>query len=125
MAKINQIYKCSICENIVELVHGGKGDLVCCKKPMVLQIEQTDEEGLTEKHKPVIEDLNDGTMIKIGSVPHPMEPEHYIEWIEVITNKKLCRYKLGPGDKPEVKSYLKDHSYARAYCNIHGLWKNK
>ena len=124
MIKQKQVYKCDICGNIVEVLHAGGGKLVCCGQPMDLQVEKTDEEGLTEKHRPVVENLDDGAIIKIGSVPHPMEKEHYIEWIEVVGDKKICRYPLGPNDKLEVRSYLKDHSYVRAYCNVHGLWKN-
>lgn len=119
----NQIYKCSICGNIVEVLHSGKKDMICCGKPMELQKEKTAEEGFTEKHRPVVEEQDDGAIIKIGAVPHPMEAEHFIEWVEVIEDKKLCRHTLNPGDKPEVRSYQKDHSYVRAYCNIHGLWK--
>lgn len=121
---MNEIYKCSECDDIVEVVHEGKADLSCCGKPMVRQKEQTDEEGLSEKHRPVVKEQSDGAIIKIGALPHPMEKEHHIEWVEVITEGKLCRFALKPGDKPEVRSWLKDHSYVRAYCNVHGLWKN-
>ena len=124
MTKVVQIYKCNVCGNIVEMTHTGVGELVCCGEPMELKKEKTDEKGLTEKHKPVVEKQDDGAIIKIGSVPHPMENEHHIEWVEVITGEKICRYPLSAGDKPEVRSYLKNHSYVRAYCNIHGLWKN-
>lgn len=125
MREVNQIYKCNVCGNIVEMVHGGVGELVCCGLPMELKKEQKDEKGLTEKHRPIIENKDDGATIKIGSIPHPMEKEHYIEWVEVITKTKNCRYILSAGDKPEIRSYQKDHSYVRAYCNIHGLWKNQ
>lgn len=120
MAKINEIYKCGDDGVIVELLSDFDKELSCGD---VLK-EKTEEEGFTEKHKPVIEEQDDGAIIKIGSVPHPMEEEHYIEWVEVITDKKLCRYRLRPGDKPEVRSSLKDHSYVRIYCNVHGLWRN-
>ena len=124
MAKVNEIYKCSDCDCIVETLFDGKDKLHCSGKPMELQVEKTKEDGLAEKHKPVIEKQADGAIIKIGASPHAMEPEHYIEWVEVIEDKKLCRHSLQPGEKPEVRSYQKDHSYVRAYCNIHGLWKN-
>lgn len=124
MTVLNQVYKCEVCGNIIEMLHTGVGELVCCGQPMKLQNEKHEEEGFTEKHRPVIEEQDDDAIIKIGAVPHPMEEAHHIEWVEVIVDKKLCRYKLEPGDKPEVRSYLKDHFYVRAYCNIHGLWKN-
>lgn len=124
MTKVNQIYKCEVCGNISEMVHSGVGEMVCCGQPMVLQSEKTNETGLNEKHRPVVEKDDDVVTIKIGAVPHPMEEAHHIEWVEVITDKKICRFSLSAGEKPEVRSYLKDHHYVRAYCNIHGLWKN-
>ena len=124
MTKVNQIYKCETCGNIVELTHNGSGELVCCGQPMKLMTEQTEGQGLTEKHRPIIEPQNDGALIKIGAVLHPMTEEHFIEWVEIIVEGKLCRYSLSAGNRPEVRSYLKNHNYVRAYCNIHGLWKN-
>lgn len=124
MTKKLEIYKCEVCGNIVEMVHTGQGELVCCGQPMVKQVEKTDEEGLVEKHRPVVEEQDDGAVIKVGSVQHPMEEEHYIEWIEVIADGKICRYELSPGGQPQARSCLKKHDYVRAYCNVHGLWKN-
>lgn len=125
MTELNQIYKCEVCGNIVEVTHTGAGELVCCGQPMKLQEEKTEDEG-KEKHVPVIEEKGEGKInVKIGSVPHPMEEKHYIEWIEVICDLGAFKYYLKPGDKPEVKFFLgdiKDYQ-VRAYCNVHGLWK--
>lgn len=116
MTKQKQIYKCNVCGNIVEVLHSGQGQLVCCGQPMELQIEKEVDEG-KEKHIPVIE----GGKIKVGEVPHPMEESHYIEWIEVDN----CKIFLKPGDKPEAEFNVKENSSVRIYCNIHGLWKSK
>lgn len=124
MTQINQIYKCNVCGNIVEMTHDGIGQLVCCGQPMELKAEQTSEEGLTEKHRPVVEEGGDGVTIKVGSIPHPMEEKHFIEWIEIFADGKLCRYSLKPGDEPKIDSCLKECNSVRAYCNVHGLWKN-
>lgn len=124
MTALNQVYKCEVCGNIIEMLHTGVGELVCCGQPMKLQLEKHEEEGFTEKHQPVIKKSEDGATITIGAVEHPMTEEHYIEWVEVLEDNKLCRHKLKPGDKPTVRSWQKDQSYVRAYCNVHGLWKN-
>ncbi|VVB79902.1 Superoxide reductase [uncultured archaeon] len=125
MTKLREIYKCEVCGNIVEVVHEGAGTLVCCGKPMVLQKENSVDASL-EKHIPVIEFNEEGVSIKVGSVPHPMIPEHYIEWIEIYTDNGTSKKFLKPGDKPEVKFALKTKNIgARAYCNLHGLWKSK
>lgn len=123
MTKLNQIYKCNICGNIVEVLHEGKGQLVCCGQPMELLIGKTDDIG-QEKHVPVVEKTETGIRVKVGSVPHPMEKEHYIEWIEIITDNKIYRKFLRPGDKPEAEFKIKEKKVeTREYCNIHGLWK--
>lgn len=120
-----QIYKCEICGNIVEVVHAGQGELVCCGQPMKLLVENT-VDASKEKHVPVIEKTGDGVKVKIGSVAHPMEEKHYIEWIELIADGSACRQFLKPGDKPEAffKIVGKEVT-AREYCNLHGLWKNQ
>tara|TARA_Y100000310_G_C20382973_1_gene669040 strand:+ start:316 stop:687 length:372 start_codon:yes stop_codon:yes gene_type:complete len=123
MTKINQIWKCNVCGNIIEIVHSGADALVCCGQPMVLFEEQTesDEEGKQEKHVPVIK----GNQVKIGSVEHPMDEEHYIEWIEAVSESGVsCRKLLKPGDKPEAE-FRFEVKQARAYCNLHGLWASK
>jgi superoxide reductase len=123
MTEKKQIYKCNICGNIVEVIHVGQGELVCCGQPMELQREKTEDAG-EEKHVPVIEKTEDGVRVKIGSHPHPMEEQHYIEWIEIIVNGRSYRKFLGPNDKPEADFEIRaDNIQAREYCNIHGMWK--
>lgn len=124
MTKLKQVYKCNVCGNIVEVLHVGGGELVCCGQPMKLLEEKTTDEG-SEKHVPVIETTEKGVKVKVGSVPHPMEKEHYIEWIEIIADGKSYRQFLKPGDSPEVELEVKaENLEVREYCNVHGLWKN-
>lgn len=120
----NQIYKCSICGNIVEVLFAGGGTLVCCGKPMELLGGKTEDVGY-EKHVPVIEKTDGKIKIKVGSVPHPMEKEHYIQWIEIIANGRVYRKFLDPGDTPEAEFEINNANglIVREYCNIHGLWK--
>ncbi len=123
MAEKLQIYKCAVCGNIVEVVHGGVGELVCCGQPMDLLDEKTADAGM-EKHVPVIEKIDGGYRVKVGSVPHPMEAKHYIEWIEVIADGKVYRQFLTPVDQPEAVFNVEAESIsAREYCNVHGLWE--
>lgn len=123
MTQEKQIYKCNVCGNIVEVVHSGVGQLVCCGQPMELLEEKTIENEGKEKHVPVIEKTNKGFKVKIGSVPHPMEESHYIEWIEISVNGITYRKFLKPGDKPEAEFCIKEEEIkAREYCNQHGLW---
>ena len=123
MAKKLEIYKCMICGNIVEVLHGGAGELVCCGKEMELQDENT-VDAAKEKHVPVIEKIDGGVKVKVGSVAHPMEEKHYIEWIELLADGKAYRQFLNPGDTPEAVFNLSaDSVSAREYCNLHGLWK--
>jgi superoxide reductase len=124
MTAQKQIYRCNVCGNIVEVLHTGQGELVCCGQPMELLEAKTADEG-KEKHVPVIETGDKGVKVKVGSVPHPMEEKHYIEWVEVITDGDGCRQFLRPGDKPEAAFDIKSKKVAaREYCNIHGLWKS-
>ena len=123
MAKQLQIYKCTLCGNIVEVLHGGDGELVCCGQPMSKLAGQT-AEAAKEKHVPVIEKIDGGYKVKVGSVPHPMEEKHYIEWIELIADAKAYRQFLQPGTPAEAVFHVKaDSVSAREYCNVHGLWK--
>lgn len=125
MTKKLQVYKCEVCGNIVEVLHEGAGELVCCDQPMKLLQEQTEEQG-KEKHLPVIEKTDVGIKVKVGSVPHPMEEKHYIEWVAVQTDRGIFRKFLKPGEKPEAQFETKqDILQAREYCNIHGLWVTK
>jgi superoxide reductase len=123
MAKRLEIYKCEKCGNIVEVLHGGEGELVCCGEPMKLFVENT-VDAAKEKHVPVVEEVAKGVKVKVGSVPHPMEEKHYIEWVEVIVDGKAYREFLKPGDAPEAVFDIKAKGVtAREYCNLHGLWK--
>lgn len=118
-----EIYKCGVCGNMVEVLHVGGGELVCCNQPMILQVENTTD-AAKEKHVPVVEKTTDGYKVKIGSVAHPMEEKHYIEWVQIIAGDKSYREFLKPGVAPEAVFKLANGSItAREYCNIHGLWK--
>jgi superoxide reductase len=123
--KLNQIYKCNICGNIVEVVHTGAGELVCCNQPMQLMVENT-VDAAKEKHVPTIQEGEDGILVKVGEVDHPMEEKHFIEWIEIIEeNGKVHRKHLNQGDKPELEFFVDSKGLiARAYCNLHGLWRS-
>jgi len=125
MAKKLGVYKCEICGNIVEVLHEGKGELVCCGQSMKLQEENT-VEAAYEKHIPVIEKVDGGIKVKVGEVPHPMMEKHFIEWVEVIAGDKAYRQFLKPDEAPEATFAIEDENvYAREYCNLHGLWKSK
>ncbi|HQQ10471.1 MAG TPA: desulfoferrodoxin [Synergistales bacterium] len=124
MANQLDIFKCEVCGNVVELLHVGGGELVCCGQPMTLMEEKT-ADSATEKHVPVIEKKDGGILVKVGSIPHPMEEKHYIEWIQLIVDGKNCKQFLKPGDVPEAFfSENGDSVSAREYCNIHGLWRS-
>ena len=123
MAKRMQVYKCEICGNIVEVLHEGRGALVCCGQPMKLYEENT-VDAAREKHVPVVEKVEGGFKVTVGSVAHPMQDKHYIEWIEVMAGDRVCRQFLKPGGAPEATFAIDaDAVTARAYCNLHGLWK--
>jgi superoxide reductase len=118
-----QVYKCSVCGNQVEVTAVGGGTLVCCNKPMDLMAENTTD-AAQEKHVPVMERVDGGIKVKVGSVPHPMQKEHWIEWIEVIAGGKTYRQFLEPGEPPEAVFPIDDQQLnVRAFCNLHGLWK--
>lgn len=124
MAEQLQVYKCEKCGNIIEVLHGGAGDLVCCGENMILLDAKTADQG-KEKHVPVVEKTDQGFKVKVGSVSHPMEEKHFIEWIEVIDDKgKAYRQFLKPGQAPEAV-FCVDSSQvtAREHCTIHGMWK--
>ena len=124
MPKQLEVYKCELCGNIVEVMHGGDGALVCCGAPMKLMVEGTTD-AAKEKHVPVLEETADGYTIKVGSVAHPMTPEHYIQWVELIMGAKVYREFLQPGQEPQASFKIdkKEKPIAREYCNLHGLWK--
>jgi superoxide reductase len=125
MTKLREIYKCNVCGNIVEVLHAGIGELVCCEEPMEKMEEKT-EDSTKEKHVPYVEKTDDGTLVKIGqNENHPMEEKHYIEWIQIIADETSHRKFLKPGDEPHALFKIKaDDITAREYCNIHGLWKS-
>ena len=123
MAERLEVYKCELCGNIVEVLHGAQGELVCCGEPMKKMVENT-VDAAKEKHVPVVEKTADGWLVKVGSVAHPMEEKHYIEWIELMADGKAYRQFLEPGQAPEALFKVDaDQVTAREYCNLHGLWK--
>ncbi|MCK4413165.1 MAG: desulfoferrodoxin [Candidatus Eisenbacteria sp.] len=123
MAERLQVYKCEICGNIVEVLHGGAGELVCCGKPMKLFTENS-VDAAKEKHVPVIEMAGGKIRVTVGSVAHPMEEKHYIEWIELIADGRAYRQFLEPGAPPVAEFQVAAEKVtAREYCNLHGLWK--
>ena len=122
MAKLHEVYKCGICGNIVEVVHGGKGELVCCNEPMDREEENT-VDASKEKHVPVVEEKEGLVTVSVGSVLHPMSEDHYIEWIEAIEEGTSQKVFLKAGDEPKAEFKDAANANIRAYCNLHGLWK--
>ena len=123
MTDLNQTYKCQVCGNMVGVLRTGGGQLVCCGQSMDLLQENT-EDAAQEKHLPVVEKIENGFRVKIGEVPHPMEEDHYIAWIEILADQKIYRKYLKPGSAPEAEFEIKaDSVIVREYCNLHGLWK--
>lgn len=124
MAERLEVYKCEICGNIVEVLHGGRGTLVCCGQDMVLQAEGTVDASY-DKHIPVVEVLDDGVLVKVGAEAHPMQDDHYIEWVQIIVGDRYSRIFLKPGMDPEGKfTPPREGIVARSYCNLHGVWKS-
>jgi len=118
-----QVYRCNVCGNMVEVIHSGAGQLVCCKTPMEILTENTTD-AAQEKHVPVMEKVEEGIKVAVGSVHHPMEDKHYIEWIEAVDNGKAYRQFLKPGQAPEAVFPIRGEKVAvREFCNLHGLWK--
>jgi superoxide reductase len=125
MTKLFEVYKCDKCGNVIKVVHASAGTLVCCGQPMTLLVEKTADAG-KEKHVPVIEKSAKGILVKIGSIPHPMEETHFIEWVEVRSGENVYIKGFKPGEKPEAELCISDvNAKARIYCNVHGLWTNK
>lgn len=123
MTELLQIYKCEVCGNIVEMLHTGAGELVCCGQPMKLFVENT-VDAAKEKHVPVKQPGDMGLTVKVGSVAHPMEEKHYIEWIEIEAGGRVYREFLKPGQDPAAFFPVQGEWTAREYCNLHGLWKS-
>ena len=124
MTSLRQVYRCNICGNIVVVLHEGKGQLVCCGQPMELLAEKTEGKG-KEKHVPVLKEVDEGIRVKVGSIEHPMEEKHLIEWIEVYGDNEIHIKLLKPEEKPEAIFPIKNVKEVRAYCNLHGLWKTQ
>lgn len=125
MAQRLEVYKCALCGNIVEVMHGGGGALACCGEDMQLQVEGT-VDAAREKHVPVIHRTAVGYKVVVGDVAHPMLDAHYIEWIELIADGKVYRQYLNPGQAPEAEFCIQaDKVTAREYCNLHGQWKTE
>lgn len=122
--KTNDIYHCTVCGNIVEVLYVGGGNLVCCNKQMEKLEAKTNDQGL-EKHVPVITETETGYQIKVGEIEHPMDSDHYITFIELVVDEKIYRQELKPGQKPEAEFLVAkgEKITAREYCNVHGLWK--
>lgn len=124
MTERKQIYRCAACDNIVEVVNVGTGTLTCCGQPMKLLKENTND-GAKEKHVPVVERIEGGYKVSVGSVEHPMTDAHYIQWIEISHDGETHRKYLTPEDKPEATFKTDAEKVtAREYCNLHGLWKS-
>jgi len=125
MAKKLEVYKCEICGNIVEVLLGAAGRLVCCGEPMSLMKEKKKDTGV-EKHLPVVVIEGAHISIRVGDVPHPMVEEHHIQWIEVLGKNGQYRVELHPGDEPRVELDIGDEVISvRSYCNLHGLWRSE
>jgi len=123
MVAKRQVYKCELCGNIVEVLHAGSCVPMCCNQPLKL-LEEGAVDAAKEKHVPVIEKIDGGYKVSVGSTQHPMVEKHYIEWIELLTDTTLMRKDLQAGDAPEaIFKTDAENVTARAYCNLHGLWK--
>ena len=116
--------KCKRCGKIVEVINDGAPETVCCGEPMV-ELKANTTDAATEKHVPVIEIVGDKVSVTVGSVVHPMEAAHYIQWIAIETNRGVYRKNLNPGEEPKATFVLSDEKLIAAYeyCNLHGLWK--
>lgn len=124
MTKLQELYKCQVCKNVVEVVSQGGPSPFCCGKEMQKLVAKTEDKG-NEKHVPVVEEQGSGIGVKVGEVDHPMEEKHYVQFIEVLTEKTVHRAQLSPGEKPQAEFSvpLSQVKEVREYCNLHGLWK--
>jgi len=120
-----EIYKCTVCGKMTQVIHEGNGELVCCHKPMTKLVAGITD-AAQEKHVPVVSKSDCGYDVVVGSVAHPMEDKHYIEWIEVIADGTSFRKFLKPGEEPKASFCVKaDNVEVREYCNLHGVWKKE
>ena len=126
MPEVREIYKCQVCDNVVEILRGGAPALVCCGEDMVKLEAKTEDSGL-EKHVPVVEETDNGILVKVGDVEHPMEDDHYIKDIEVLTENQVLRAELSPGEKPQAEFNVdkSEVTAVREFCTVHDLWKNE
>ncbi|RLF15911.1 MAG: desulfoferrodoxin [Thermoprotei archaeon] len=123
MAELRRICKCNVCGNIVVVLHAGVDKLVCCGQPMQLIEERGEGVEGWEKHVPVVGRVGDEVKVKVGSVAHPMEEGHFIEWVELETNGQACKVFLKPGMDPEASFRVGGGKMiVKAYCDLHGLW---
>lgn len=123
MAQKLAVYKCEVCGNVAEILTAGGAELMCCGQEMTMQAENT-VDAAVEKHIPVLEKIDNGWQVTVGSVEHPMTEAHLIEWIELSSGDAVYRQFLNPTDKPTAFFPVTDSNVtARAYCNLHGLWK--
>ena len=123
MIEKNKVYKCAKCGNVVEVLHAGGGTLACCGESMQ-ELKENTVDASKEKHIPVVTTIAGGYKVVVGSIEHPMEATHYIEFIELVTPNGVLRKILNPGDKPEAIFITEEKDvYAREFCNLHGLWK--
>lgn len=122
MAEKLGVYRCEKCGNIVEVLHGEDPSMSCCGQEMTLLVPNS-VDAAREKHVPVVEKIEGGYLVKVGSVAHPMEEKHYIEWVELNADGMVLRKFLKPGDTPEARFMVDaDTVTAREYCNLHGFW---
>jgi superoxide reductase len=121
-----EIYKCELCGNMVEMLNSAGGTLSCCGQAMK-KLDEKMADFTTEKHVPIVQAIPEGTRVVVGSTPHPMKDEHFVEWIEIVNGPYVQRKYLKPGEKPEADFYVKYHDglVGREYCNLHGVWKSK
>ena len=126
MSKQFEVYKCTKCPAIVETLQGGEGTLACCDSPMTL-LQEGVTDAAKEKHVPVAEKTEKGIKVKVGSVPHPMEEKHWVQWVELLGDTFSHKHFLKPGDAPEAEFVCdcacKSRITVREYCNLHGHWK--
>ena len=117
-------YRCPICGNVIEVVNGNVNMVKCCGQTPVL-MEANTVDAAVEKHVPVYEIDGEEIIVKVGEVIHPMEDAHYITFITLVTNDRVIRVDLKPGDEPVVRLPYVSGSVIYEYCNLHGLWKNE
>lgn len=117
-------FKCQVCGNMVEMIKKGGGQLVCCGQPM-LELKANTTDAAVEKHVPAVTKADGKIIVQVGTVTHPMTPEHYIEWIALVSDSETVRITLKPTDEPKAVFEYVENAEVYAYCNLHGLWKTE